>query len=225
MKNQTYPSFDEESKYWSQGKLVIGVDEVGRGAFAGPIVAAAVVMPQNFNFPSDSLLSFVNDSKKVKPLLRIKLSEEIKKYAIFWSVGKIGVSIINKHGIGAANHMAFRKVIADVINACRNKEKDMEFHLLVDGFHVKFVRNVGLSHQKAIVKGDEKSFSIAAASIIAKVHRDKLMKNYSKKFPNFGFGKNKGYGTNFHRMAIKDFGLTKIHRVAFCKTLLLVGDR
>ena len=110
-KNQTYPSFEEEIKCWAQDKLVIGVDEVGRGAFAGPIVAAAVVMPLSFSFPLESILKEVNDSKQVKPLLRIKLSEEIKKNALFWSIEEVNVSVINKHGIGTANRMVFRKVI------------------------------------------------------------------------------------------------------------------
>lgn len=215
MKNQTFPSFEEEIEFWSQNKLVIGVDEVGRGAFAGPIVAAAVVMPHNFNLEKTSLLSLVNDSKKVKPLLRIRLSDEIKKASLFWSVEVIGVSAINKYGIGEANKMAFRKVISDVIRTSRLAKNISGFQLLVDGFHVKFVRGIGLTHQKAIVKGDEKSFSIASASIIAKVHRDKLMKNYNKKFPNFGFGRNKGYGTRKHREAIKIYGLSQLHRKSF----------
>jgi len=214
-KNQTYPSFEEEIKCWAQDKLVIGVDEVGRGAFAGPIVAAAVVMPLSFSFPLESILKEVNDSKQVKPLLRIKLSEEIKKNALFWSIEEVNVSVINKHGIGTANRMVFRKVISDVIRASKQSKLDKEFYLLVDGFHVKFVRDIGLSHQKAIVKGDEKSFSIAAASIIAKVYRDRLMKKYHREFPDFGFGRNKGYGTRKHREAIKLYGLSGLHRKSF----------
>lgn len=217
MRKKNYPSFEEEIKYWSQNRLVIGVDEVGRGAFAGPIVAAAVVMPQGFSLSSDSLLKFVNDSKQVKPLMRAKLSEEIKKYAISWSVSEIGVSAINKHGIGKANSMVFRKVIWNVVSASKQKGASSDFYLLVDGFQVKFVRDIGLSHQKAIVRGDEKSFSIAAASIIAKVHRDNLMKKLSKNHPSYLWARNKGYGTTGHRNAIKDYGLTRIHRTAFCK--------
>lgn len=201
---------------WSQNKLVVGVDEVGRGAFAGPIVAAAVIMPKDFTFPLQSLLTEVNDSKQVKPQLRLKLSDEIKKHALYWSVDEVGVSIINTSGIGKANRIVFRKVIANVIKQAKLLNSSQEFHLLVDGFHVKFVREIGLKHQKAIIRGDEKCFSIAAASIIAKVYRDKLMKGYHKKFPNFGFGRNKGYGTTFHRDALSNYGLTKIHRVAFC---------
>lgn len=220
MKNQTYPSFEEEKRLWLQNKLVIGVDEVGRGAFAGPIVAAAVVMPQGFSLPPQSLLAEVNDSKQVKPLLRIKLSEEIKKHASYWSIECVGVSIINTHGIGKANKIAFRKVIGNVIKQARLLRPSQEFHLLVDGFHVKFVREIGLENQKAIIKGDQKCFSIAAASIIAKVYRDRLMKRYHNKFPKFGFGRNKGYGTTFHRKALSNYGLTRIHRLAFCSNFV-----
>lgn len=217
MKNQTYPSFEEERLQWSQNKLVIGVDEVGRGAFAGPIVAAAVIMPKDFSLPLKSPLLLVNDSKQVKPLLRLRLSEEIKKHALYWSVEDVGVATINTRGIGKANKTAFRKVIGSIIKQARLINASQDFHLLVDGFHVKFVKGIGLKHQKAIVKGDQKSFSIAAASIIAKVYRDRLMKRYHRKFPRFGFGRNKGYGTTFHRRALSNYGLTRIHRTAFCK--------
>ncbi len=215
MKIQNHPSFDEEKKFWKRNKLVIGIDEVGRGAFAGPIVAAAVVFPPNFSIDHGSILEGINDSKQVKPLARIKLDKLIRKNILYFAVDSVRVSVINKVGIGQANRMVFRKVVAQVIQQAKLKNPNSNFHLLVDGFHVKFVRQAGLKHQKAIVKGDQKCFSIAAASIIAKVHRDRLMKRYHRQFPQFGFGRNKGYGTLDHRKALRDFGLTKIHRVAF----------
>ena len=220
MKTQTYPSWDEEKLLWSKNRLVIGIDEVGRGAFAGPIVAAAVIYPYNFSFDKNSLLSQVNDSKKVKPNTRIALFSEIKKYALFWSLGEVGVNIINKKGIGEANKMVFRKVVADILKQAKIYDPNFNFHLLVDGFHVKFIREIGLSHQKAIIRGDQISFSIASASILAKVHRDGLMERQNKTYPRYGFSKNKGYGTKEHQTALKEFGMTKLHRNAFCKNFV-----
>lgn len=214
MKNQTCPSFDEEKKLWKEGKLVIGVDEVGRGAFAGPIVASAVIFPTNFSYAQDSLIAQVSDSKRLKPLLREKLAIEIKKFCLYWSVSEVDVEIINKKGIGEANKMVFRQAVSKVISQAK-KDGKIAFHLLVDGFHVKFVREIGLKNQKAIIKGDQISFSIAAASIVAKVHRDELMKKQSNKFPFYSFEKNKGYGTFDHQKALLKFGACDLHRSVF----------
>ncbi len=215
MKTLAHPSFDEEKIYWQENKLVIGIDEVGRGAFAGPIVAAAVVFPKDFSIREN--LKYVNDSKQVKPILRRKLSKIIKENALLWSVEEVSVATINRIGIGKANQMVFRKVIANIV---KQKKGENAFHLLVDGFHVKYIKEIGLKHQKAIVKGDQISFSIAAASIIAKVHRDKIMKSYSRDFPSYRFAKNKGYGTADHRASLKLFGLTRLHREIFCRGIL-----
>ena len=168
------PSFDEEKILWDLGfDYVLGIDEVGRGAFAGPIFAASVVFPKNLKA---SFLDEVNDSKLLKPRKREELSEKIKETALSFSVSSVEINLIDKHGIGYANKMAFRKVIADTIL----KLNGGKYFVLVDGFHVKFVRKIGLKNQKAIVKGDQKSISIAAASILAKVERDKLMRRLSK---------------------------------------------
>ncbi|MEX2007799.1 MAG: ribonuclease HII [Candidatus Levyibacteriota bacterium] len=211
------PDFSEESKLWKKGyKYIIGVDEVGRGAFAGPVSAAAVV----FKCGTDELKGLgINDSKLLKPNSRKKLSKLIQDGCISCSVATIPVSKINKVGIGKATEMAFRKAINDVlIHLSKNTKchiQDAKYYLLADGFHIKHVRKIGLKNQKAIIKGDRKSISIAAASIIAKVHRDSLMKKLSKKYPEYGFGKHKGYGTKAHQSAIKRYGLSKIHRTSF----------
>lgn len=205
------PNFAEESKLWKNGyKYVIGVDEVGRGAFAGPVSAAAVV----FECETEELQGLgINDSKLLKAVQRHKLSKLIRDGCITSSVVTIPVSKINKLGIGKATNIAFRKAIDDVIT--KLKTNDEKVFLLADGFHIKHIRKIGLKNQKAIVKGDRKSVSIAAASIIAKVHRDSLMKKLSRKYPQYGFGKHKGYGTKAHQAAIKKHGLTKIHRTSF----------
>lgn len=205
------PDFEEEKKLWKKDfKYVIGVDEVGRGAFAGPVTVAAVV----FESESVEINSLgINDSKLLTPLKRQKLSKPIKDRCIAYSIVTIGVSTINKIGIGKATNMAFRKSIDDVISKLKAKEEKV--YLLADGFHIKHIKQIGLKNQKAIIKGDRKSISIAAASIIAKVHRDNLMKKLSKKYPQYGFAKHKGYGTKFHQEAIKKHGLSRVHRKSF----------
>lgn len=207
--NSPKPTFDEEKKLWSKGyEIVIGVDEVGRGCFAGPVVTAAVVF-ENENCDKE-LLEEVNDSKLLKYLQRKRISKKIKEQAKFWTITTVGVTTINKIGIGKSTHVAFRKSIKSL-----SEQVKSEPFLLVDGFHVKFIKGIGLKHQKAIIKGDQKCFSIAAASVIAKDYRDTIMRSLSKKYPEYGFGRNKGYGTKEHQKAIKNHGLTKIHRTSF----------
>ena len=217
------PDFQEESKLWELGyKYVIGVDEVGRGSFAGPVSAAAVV----FECETRELTGLgINDSKLLKPLQRRRLSKLIKGSCTSYTVATIGVSTINRVGIGKATEAAFRKAISSImyqVESSKYEEKNTKYILpntkyfiLVDGFHIKYIRKIGLKNQKAIVKGDRKSISIAAASIIAKVHRDSLMKKLSRKYPQYGFGKHKGYGTKAHQAAIKKHGLSKLHRTSF----------
>lgn len=205
----TKPSFNEESTLWSTNiDYVIGIDEVGRGAFAGPIVAAGVVFHPSINV---NILSNVNDSKLVKPRLRESLSQIIKNNALFWTVQSVEIDYINKFGIGKANSAVFRKVIKDLL---LKFESEKQYHILIDGFHKKYLPG-GLGHQEGIVRGDTKSYSIAAASILAKVYRDKIMKKEGKRFPNYLFGKNKGYGSKDHREAILKWGETEIHRSAY----------
>lgn len=194
------PTLRFEEQLWNQGySRVCGIDEVGRGCFAGPVVAGAVI------FPKDSVLpEGIADSKLLKPRRREELAEEIKKVALSWAVSEISVRNINKLGIGKATQMAFRK-------ALKLLEKPADF-VLIDAFNIKHLNR---KRQKAIPKGDRVCISISAASIIAKVYRDKLMKNLSKKYPKYGFSKHKGYGTKLHREAIKKYGLSRIHRKSF----------
>lgn len=194
------PSLKEEKALWKKGyKYVVGIDEVGRGAFAGPVVAGAVIFPLDLRF-----LDGVNDSKLLKPRQREFLSQIIKKEAHCFSIAEISVHAINKYGVGKATQMAFRKAI----KLLRVKPD----YLLIDAF---YVRNMNRKNQKAIKKGDQKSVSIAAASIIAKVHRDKIMKKLGAKYPQYKLAKNKGYGTKEHQKALKKFGLSKFHRTSF----------
>lgn len=206
MKKNKKPSFKEEEYYWSRGiNHIFGLDEVGRGAFAGPIVAAGVIFKPYFKH---DFLDKVNDSKLVKPKIREELSEFIKTNSN-WVIESVDLEFINKFGIGKANYEVFRKVLESLIS----KLKSEKYFVLVDGFDLK------IPNQKAIIKGDQKSLSIAAASIIAKVHRDNLMKEASNLFPNYNFAQNKGYGTLAHRNALKIHGLSRLHRIDFCKNI------
>lgn len=195
-----FPTLNIEKKLWNLGyNFICGIDEVGRGSFAGPVCVGAVI------FPKDSeLLKGVADSKLLKPKQREKLSEEIKKYAACWAVSEISVSIINKVGIGKATQMAFRKAV-------KLLDKRADF-VLIDAFYIS---HMSRKNQSAVRDGDKICASISAASIIAKVHRDKLMKSLAKIYPNYGFAKHKGYGTKLHQQALKKYGLSKIHRTSF----------
>ena len=194
------PTLDYEKQLWISGcNYVCGIDEVGRGCFAGPVVAAAVIFPKNI-----PLLEGVMDSKILKPRQREKMDPIIKKNAFAWSIAEVSVTKINKFGIGKATQIAFRKVV-------KSLKTNPDF-ILMDAFYIK---QLNRKRQKPIIKGDQKSLSIAAASIIAKVYRDKLMKELHKKYPQYGFAKHKGYGTKFHQAAIKKYGLSRIHRKSF----------
>jgi len=194
------PTLDEEKKLWRRGfSNIVGVDEVGRGSWAGPLVVGACILPKKFQIPDG-----FGDSKQVKPMARRRLAQVIRDQAKAWSIAEISVSKINKLGLAKVTHMAFRKALASL-------EPRADF-VLVDAF---YIRHVSRKNQKPIVGGDQKSASIAAASIIAKVYRDNLMKKLGRKYPQYGFGKHKGYGTERHQQAIKEHGLSRIHRKSF----------
>ncbi len=195
-----FPTLDIETQLWKSGySLVCGIDEVGRGSFAGPVVVGAVILPKNCQ-----LIDGLADSKLLKPRVREKLSVEIKKCALAWSVAEINVAAISKVGIGKATQMAFRKSI-------KSLEKSPDF-VLIDAFRIN---HFDRKKQKPIKNGDKICASISAASIIAKVYRDNLMRKLHYKYPEYGFGKHKGYGTKIHQEAIRKYGLTKIHRKSF----------
>jgi len=215
---QEKPTFEEELSLWKKGYVsVIGLDEVGRGAFAGPLVAAGVVFPAFFSdSPKDKdaelLLKNIRDSKQLTPDNRNKLSVLIKKYALSCSVVEVSVPIINRFGVGTANRMAFRLILN---NFCKKYQaKGQDLFVLIDGFHVSYLKG-GRKQQKAIVKGDQKSVSIASASIIAKTHRDALMTKLPTGYKKYNFSTHKGYGTSEHRRLIRQYGLSSLHRTSF----------
>jgi ribonuclease HII len=187
-----------EREYWKRNIFcVAGVDEAGRGPLAGPVVAAAVI------FKPEVCIPFVDDSKKLSENRREELYHNIRREAVAVGVGMVGHEVIDRINILQASMLAMHKAIAQL--------KIQPDQLLVDG---NFFRHETISVEN-IIKGDALSHSIAAASIIAKVTRDSLMKEYDTAFPQYGFAKHKGYGTREHIAAIHRFGLSEIHRKTF----------
>ena len=193
-----------EKEYHEKGyELIGGIDEAGRGPLAGPVVAACVILPK------DCLIEGVNDSKKLSEKKREELYEEITKKALAWGVG-----IMDNHVIDEMNILnATRKAMTTAVSKLEIKPD----FIFVDA--EKRVDTQGIPYLP-IVKGDALSISIAAASIIAKVTRDRMMKEYDKIFPCYGFEKHKGYGTKDHTQAIKENGLSMIHRKTFCEKFI-----
>lgn len=203
-----YPNFNEEKKLWKRGfKYVVGLDEAGRGPLCGPVVAGAVIFPPRFKILGK--LKEVKDSKQLSAEKREELFKILINHPqIKWGIGRVSEKIIDKINILEATKLAMRLAIKDL-------DSKADF-LLIDGnFTLQQARGGKNIPQKAIVKGDTKVFSIATASIIAKVTRDKIMVKYDKKYPEYGFKKHKGYPTEFHRQRIKEFGFCKIHRKSF----------
>ena len=181
-------------------RYVIGVDEVGRGPLAGPVVCAAVVMPLDEN----SLVIGVDDSKKLSAKKREQLAEEIKNRALCYQIIEIDEKQIDELNILQATRLGTKKAIESL------PQGDV---VLTDG---NMTLDIALP-QQSVVHGDALSSSIGAASIIAKVHRDNLMDEYAKTYPQYAFEKNKGYGTAEHIKGIKEYGLCPIHRRTFTK--------
>jgi len=187
-----------ELDFWMRGiSRVAGIDEAGRGPLAGPVVAAAVV------FPPGTWIEGVNDSKKLTAAQRAELYERILHTASGIGIGIIAHDIIDRINILQATHRAMEEAIAKI--------DPLPQHLLVDGK----AQHVFAIPCTAIVDGDERSFSIAAASIVAKVTRDRLMEDFDKRFPEYGFAQHKGYGTRQHYEALQKFGPCEIHRKTF----------
>ncbi len=231
---QKMPHFKLEKYYWEKGfGVVAGLDEVGRGCFAGPVCAGCVAFPANLQFTINNLQIKIDDSKKLTPIQREIASKWIKKNALTWGIGVTGVNEINKLGIGLASMKSFRKAISNANK--RLSVKGIEYSvlgfLLIDAFYkrefassayIPYTRGIGRKRQLGIFKGDQKSMSIAAASIIAKVYRDKLICDIAKKskYQLYGWDSNKGYGTKAHREAIIKYGTTNMHRRVFINTWL-----
>ena len=193
----------ENELYLKGAKKICGIDEAGRGPLAGPVVVAAAIMPE------DSFIEGVNDSKKVSEKKREKLYDEITSSAIAWGVGIIEPQEIDDINILNATKKGLTKALKELV-----EKPDI---ILVDA--LTGIDTLGIPYQ-SIIKGDAKSYSIAAASIIAKVTRDRIMRQWDEIYPEYGFEKHKGYGTKAHIEVIKNDGICPIHRKSFVKNFI-----
>ena len=191
-----------EDRFLQKYEIICGIDEAGRGPLAGPVVAGAVILPK------DCHMLYLNDSKKLSAKKRDELYEQIKNEAVSWAFGIIGPERIDEINILQATYEAMREAVSQLSPAPQM--------LLNDAVEIP-----GLPQpQCAIIKGDAKSISIAAASIMAKVTRDRIMMEYDKKYPMYGFASHKGYGSAAHIAAIREHGPSPIHRRTFIKNFI-----
>lgn len=193
----------EKTIYDKGIEYICGIDEAGRGPLAGPVVVASCIMPK------DSMIEGVNDSKKISEKKRERVFEEVIKNAVSYGVGIIDETTIDDINILQATKLGLTNSLKDL--------KIKPNLILVDA--LKNIDTLGIPY-RSIIKGDATCYNIAAASIIAKVTRDRIMLEYDKAFPEYGFAKHKGYGTAEHIAAIKKYGLCPIHRRSFVKNFV-----
>lgn len=199
-----YNLYYYENRLKNEGySLVAGIDEAGRGALSGPVVAAAVILPCQLFIPN------IKDSKKLTSKKRSELYFSILNKAKDVGIGIVEAKIIDRINIAQASYLAMKKAILDL--------KEIPDYLLVDGFKIP---NLNI-FQLALIKGEDKSISIAAASIIAKVYRDNIMIKYDEKYPQYFFKKNKGYGTEEHLKALLKYGPSEIHRRSYKRVMVM----
>lgn len=200
MKQEEYDRLTKMMEYehrYNDLDYICGIDEAGRGPLAGPVVAAAVILPK------DCYMEYLNDSKKVTERRRNILYDKIYEQAIAVGTGIVSCEVIDEINILNATYQAMKEALASLNPAPQV--------ILADAVHIPDIT----IPQESIIKGDAKSVSIAAASIIAKVTRDRMMYEYDRMYPEYGFAKHKGYGTKFHIEALKAHGKCPIHRSTF----------
>ncbi|MBC7315883.1 MAG: ribonuclease HII, partial [Chloroflexi bacterium] len=208
------PNLAEERALWDLGyELVAGLDEAGRGAWAGPVVAAAVIFPQFPEIPP--ALADVRDSKLLNPRQRERCYEAICRLALAWGVGQSSVEEIDTYGIAPATRLAMMRAVAGLSFLPR--------FLLIDAMRLEMLN----LPQRSLIKGDRQCLSIAAASILAKVTRDREMIALDAALPQYGFARHKGYGTPQHRAALRTWGPSPEHRRSFAplRLRLFTNDR
>lgn len=197
------PDLIHEGQLWSAYKYIAGLDEAGRGALAGPVCVGAVILPNDDPLLSQTL-SGVRDSKQLTPRRRLQLAPRIKESALAWGVGFASAKNIDLMGIVPATRLAARRALAML---------QLSPDYLLTDFRLE-LPELDIS-QTALVKGDQRSLSIACASILAKTARDAIMIAMDKKHPGYGFSRHKGYGTFWHRRKIAQLGYAPIHRKTF----------
>ena len=208
LKNRLEEMKTLERELYKEGySFIAGVDEVGRGPLAGPVVAACVVLPADFNILG------VDDSKKVTEKKRNELYDLILENAICYGIGEKDNNVIDEVNILEATKLAMRDAVAAADNMLKEKTGKETDYILFDAMTIPEVKKP----QSSIIKGDAKSVSIAAASIVAKVYRDRMMVAYDKDYPGYGFASNKGYGTKAHYEGLDENGFTPVHRRSFLK--------
>lgn len=196
-KNNFQKRLQYEHRFWKNGvNYIAGIDEVGRGPLAGPVVTAAVILPHDFN------LYEVNDSKQLSPHKRLELSKKIKENCIEYHIGVADNKLIDDINIYEATKLAMKDAVLGLSNT--------PDQIIVDAMDI----DVNIPQLK-LIKGDAKSASVSAASILAKVYRDNLMDEYAKQYPEYDFEHNAGYGTKKHLDALNKYGATPIHRKSF----------
>ena len=201
-------SWEFEREAQAEGAMLIaGVDEVGRGPLFGPVVAAAVILPSGIDMPD---LAGLNDSKKLTEEERGRFDALVREVAVAWAIAEVDVRTIDRINILQASKLAMKIAVEEL--AGRGHGIDC---LLIDGNQkIDYCSPLGC-RQKTIVQGDGRSFSIAAASVIAKVHRDRLLVELDARYPGYGLATNKGYGTPEHKAALLRLGITELHRRSF----------
>lgn len=199
--------FEFEDQYTEKGYTAIaGIDEAGRGPLAGPVVAACAIMPL------DDIIEGINDSKKLSEKKREALFEQIKEKALAFSIVEMPAEVIDDINILEATKKAMIQCTTELA-----MKPDVVF---IDAV------KLNLPYETlSIIKGDARSYNIAAASILAKVHRDRLMREYAKIYPEYGFAKHKGYGTSEHIRALKEFGPCPLHRALFIRNFIDGSDK
>ena len=196
------PTFDEEAALWQRGfTAVAGIDEVGRGPLAGPVMAAAVIVPRGAI--REGWLEEVRDSKALRPAQRERLCSQVKGWAAATGLGLVDAAAIDSQGIASATRLAMARAVSQLQSA--------PDYLLIDALHLPRLQ----LPQKNLIKGDALCISIAAASIVAKVARDALMEEMDGRYPGYGFARHKGYGTGEHLAALARLGPCPIHRRSF----------
>jgi ribonuclease HII len=211
LKQMLYDMLTYERALREQGVTnIAGVDEVGRGPLAGPVIAACVVLPEDFSVIG------VNDSKKLSEKRREELFDVICETALAYGTGSIDNLTIDKINILEATKLAMKQAVSAAADMLAKRGAGDIGHVLIDALELPGLE----APQTAIIKGDEKSVSVAAASIIAKVTRDRLMIEYHETYPEYAFDRNKGYGTKLHYEGIEAAGLSPIHRRSFCGAYL-----
>ena len=202
---------EREKQLHAEGlSYIAGVDEVGRGPLAGPVVTAAVVLPEQFDVPG------IDDSKKLSEKRREELYEVITREALAWGIGMADHQVIDEINILQATKQAMKQAIEEAGRMLRERTGGSIECVLLDAVELP-----GLQiPQESIIKGDAKVLAIAAASIVAKVTRDRMMVRYAREYPWYAFEKNKGYGTAQHYKGIEENGICPIHRKTFLKKII-----